>query len=46
MRAQQTLRRLNQLRAENEMLEEKQQFLEKELRFLKNLFMAEAAGKI
>jgi len=46
MRVQQALRRLNQLRAEKEMLEEKQQFLIKEIRFLINLLTAKVDCKI
>lgn len=45
MRTQQTLQRVNQLKTENDMLEEKIKLLSKELGFLKELFMAQA-GKI
>ncbi|XP_050436913.1 CCAAT/enhancer-binding protein gamma [Adelges cooleyi] len=42
MRTQQTLQRVNQLKTENDMLEEKIKLLSKELGFLKELFMAQA----
>lgn len=45
MRTQQTLQRVNQLKTENDMLEEKIKLLSKELGFLKELFMAQA-GKM
>lgn len=45
MRTQQTLQRVNQLKTENDMLEEKIKLLSKELGFLKELFMTQA-GKI
>lgn len=44
MKTQQTLERVNQLRAENEMLETKIKLLTKELSFLKDLFMAHAGS--
>ncbi|XP_060850846.1 CCAAT/enhancer-binding protein gamma [Rhopalosiphum padi] len=42
MRTQQTLQRVNQLKTENDILEEKIKLLSKELGFLKELFMAQA----
>jgi len=42
IRTQQTLERVNQLKAENEMLETKIKILTKELNFLKDLFLAHA----
>lgn len=45
MRTQQTLERVNQLKTENELLEEKIKMLTKELGFLKDLFLAHA-GKL
>jgi hypothetical protein len=42
LRTQQTLERVNQLKTENEMLEEKIRMLTKELGFLKDLFLAHA----
>jgi len=42
VRTQQTLERVNQLKAENEMLETKIKILTKELNFLKDLFLAHA----
>lgn len=42
MRTQQTLERVNQLKMENELLEEKIKMLNKELGFLKDLFLAHA----
>ncbi|KAL4083719.1 hypothetical protein QTP88_029035 [Uroleucon formosanum] len=42
LRLQQRWQRLNQLRAENKMLEDKLKFLEKEIRFLKKLFVTQA----
>jgi hypothetical protein len=42
IRTQQTLERVNQLKTENEMLEEKIRMLTKELGFLKDLFLAHA----
>ncbi|XP_011704573.1 PREDICTED: CCAAT/enhancer-binding protein gamma isoform X2 [Wasmannia auropunctata] len=44
MRTQQTLERVNQLKTENELLEEKIKMLTKELGFLKDLFIAHAGG--
>lgn len=44
MRTQQTLERVNQLKAENEMLETKIKILTKELNFLKDLFLAHAGN--
>lgn len=46
MRTQQTLQRVNQLKTENDMLEEKIKLLSKELGFLKELFMAQAGKYI
>ncbi|XP_070166179.1 CCAAT/enhancer-binding protein homolog 2 isoform X2 [Polyergus mexicanus] len=43
LRTQQTLERVNQLKTENELLEEKIKMLTKELGFLKDLFLAHAA---
>ncbi len=45
MRTQQTLERVNQLKTENELLEEKIRLLTKELGFLKDLFLAHT-GKV
>lgn len=42
LRTQQTLERVNQLKTENELLEEKIKMLTKELGFLKDLFLAHA----
>lgn len=42
MRTQQTVERVNQLKTENELLEEKIKMLTKELGFLKDLFLAHA----
>lgn len=42
LRTQQTLERVNQLKTENELLEEKIKMLTKELGFLKDLFIAHA----
>ncbi|XP_067209844.1 CCAAT/enhancer-binding protein homolog 2 isoform X1 [Linepithema humile] len=42
IRTQQTLDRVNQLKTENELLEEKIKMLNKELGFLKDLFLAHA----
>ncbi|XP_008549995.1 CCAAT/enhancer-binding protein gamma-like isoform X1 [Microplitis mediator] len=42
LRTQQTLERVNQLKTENELLEEKIKMLSKELGFLKDLFLAHA----
>lgn len=42
MRTQETLERVNQLKTENELLEEKIRLLTKELGFLKDLFLAHA----
>lgn len=42
LRTQKTLERVNQLKTENEMLEEKIRMLTKELGFLKDLFLAHA----
>ncbi|XP_011864380.1 PREDICTED: CCAAT/enhancer-binding protein gamma isoform X2 [Vollenhovia emeryi] len=44
LRTQQTLERVNQLKTENELLEEKIKMLTKELGFLKDLFIAHAGG--
>lgn len=44
MRTQQTLERVNQLKMENELLEEKIKMLNKELGFLKDLFLAHAGA--
>ncbi|GFG35168.1 hypothetical protein Cfor_12744 [Coptotermes formosanus] len=44
LRTQQTLERVNQLKTENEMLEEKIRMLTKELGFLKDLFLAHAGS--
>ena len=44
LRTQQTLERVNQLKTENELLEEKIKMLTKELGFLKDLFLAHASG--
>lgn len=44
MRTQQTLERVNQLKTENELLEEKIRILTKELGFLKDLFLAHAGN--
>ncbi|EZA51119.1 hypothetical protein DMN91_002381 [Ooceraea biroi] len=44
MRTQQTLERVNQLKTENELLEEKIKMLTKELGFLKDLFLAHAGS--
>ena len=44
MRTQQTLERVNQLKTENELLEEKIRLLTKELGFLKDLFLAHAGN--
>lgn len=44
MRTQQTLERVNQLKMENELLEEKIKMLNKELGFLKDLFLAHAGN--
>ena len=44
MRTQQTLERVNQLKTENELLEEKIKMLTKELGFLKDLFLAHAGN--
>ncbi|XP_011500018.1 PREDICTED: CCAAT/enhancer-binding protein gamma [Ceratosolen solmsi marchali] len=44
MRTQQTLERVNQLKMENELLEEKIKMLNKELGFLKDLFLAHAGS--
>lgn len=44
LRTQQTLERVNQLKTENEMLEEKIRILTKELGFLKDLFLAHAGS--
>lgn len=46
MRTQQTLQRVNQLKTENDMLEEKIKLLSKELGFLKELFMAQAGKNL
>ncbi|EEB13217.1 predicted protein [Pediculus humanus corporis] len=43
-RTKQTLDRVNQLKSENETLEEKIKLLTKELSFLKNLFLAHAGS--
>ncbi|XP_020295265.1 CCAAT/enhancer-binding protein gamma isoform X3 [Pseudomyrmex gracilis] len=45
LRTQQTLERVNQLKTENELLEEKIKMLTKELGFLKDLFLAHAVAK-
>ncbi|XP_066593836.1 CCAAT/enhancer-binding protein homolog 2-like isoform X1 [Prorops nasuta] len=45
LRTQQTLERVNQLKTENELLEEKIKMLTKELGFLKDLFLAHAGDK-
>lgn len=42
LRTQQTVERVNQLKMENELLEEKIKMLNKELGFLKDLFLAHA----
>lgn len=42
LRTQQTLERVNQLKTENELLEEKIKMLTKELGFLRDLFLAHA----
>lgn len=42
LKTQQTLERVNQLKTENELLEEKIKMLTKELGFLKDLFLAHA----
>ncbi|XP_017877794.1 CCAAT/enhancer-binding protein gamma [Ceratina calcarata] len=44
LRTQQTLERVNQLKTENELLEEKIKMLTKELGFLKDLFLAHAGS--
>ncbi|XP_012231926.1 CCAAT/enhancer-binding protein gamma isoform X2 [Linepithema humile] len=44
IRTQQTLDRVNQLKTENELLEEKIKMLNKELGFLKDLFLAHAGS--
>ncbi|XP_035742523.1 CCAAT/enhancer-binding protein gamma-like [Vespa mandarinia] len=44
LRTQQTLERVNQLKRENELLEEKIKMLTKELGFLKDLFLAHAGS--
>lgn len=44
LRTQQTLDRVNQLKTENELLEEKIKMLTKELGFLKDLFLAHAGS--
>ncbi|XP_014204196.1 CCAAT/enhancer-binding protein gamma-like isoform X2 [Copidosoma floridanum] len=44
IRTQQTLDRVNQLKNENEVLEEKIKMLSKELGFLKDLFLAHAGS--
>ncbi|KAH0566845.1 CCAAT/enhancer-binding protein 2 isoform X1 [Cotesia glomerata] len=44
LRTQQTLERVNQLKTENELLEEKIKMLSKELGFLKDLFLAHAGS--
>ncbi|XP_033224655.1 CCAAT/enhancer-binding protein gamma-like isoform X2 [Belonocnema kinseyi] len=44
LRTQQTLERVNQLKNENELLEEKIKMLTKELGFLKDLFLAHAGS--
>ncbi|XP_063217214.1 CCAAT/enhancer-binding protein gamma [Bacillus rossius redtenbacheri] len=44
LRTQQTLARVNQLKTENEKLEEKIKLLTKELGFLKDLFLAHAGS--
>ncbi|XP_021928424.1 CCAAT/enhancer-binding protein gamma-like isoform X2 [Zootermopsis nevadensis] len=44
LRTQKTLERVNQLKTENEMLEEKIRMLTKELGFLKDLFLAHAGS--
>lgn len=44
MRTQETLERVNQLKTENELLEEKIRILTKELGFLKDLFLAHAGN--
>ncbi|XP_011644172.1 CCAAT/enhancer-binding protein gamma isoform X1 [Pogonomyrmex barbatus] len=44
LRTQQTLERVNQLKTENELLEEKIKMLNKELGFLKDLFLAHAGS--
>ncbi|XP_012529372.1 CCAAT/enhancer-binding protein gamma-like isoform X3 [Monomorium pharaonis] len=44
LRTQQTLERVNQLKTENELLEEKIKMLTKELGFLKDLFIAHAGS--
>lgn len=46
LRTQQTLERVNQLKTENELLEEKIKMLTKELGFLKDLFLAHAGIQI
>jgi len=46
LRTQQTLERVNQLKTENELLEEKIKMLTKELGFLKDLFIAHAGRYI
>ncbi|KAF7988016.1 hypothetical protein HCN44_007510 [Aphidius gifuensis] len=44
LKTQQTLERVNQLKTENELLEEKIKMLTKELGFLKDLFLAHAGS--
>lgn len=44
MRTQETLKRVNQLKSENSVLEEKVKNLTKELGFLKELFLAHAGS--
>lgn len=44
MKTQETIERVNQLRNENTMLEEKVRSLTKELGFLKDLFLAHASA--